>query len=196
MFKNGLYIAFVVTLVIGLLFYGDSPEQLLGNSHDKKAAKIYPYAIAHNASTRHFSNDGSLDYEFIATRLEHYQLSEEQSPDAEDRIYTLIELPVLTIFQGEQPWRVEAKKGKLLGDGQSIELWEDVVIRQKNESGTFTQLATSKLLILPHEKVAQTDETVKINSPRGEMTGVGMVADLAERKITLLGKVRGTHDPI
>ena len=196
MLKNGLYIAFVVTLVIGLLFYGDSPEQLLGSGQDKKAAKIYPYAIAHHASTRHFANDGSLDYEFVASRLEHYQLTEDQAPEDENRVYTLIDLPVLTIFQGEQRWRVEAKKSKLLGDGQSIELWEDVVIRQKNESGTYTQLTTNKLLILPHEKVAQTEETVKINSPRGEMTGVGMVADLAERKITLLGKVRGTHDPI
>lgn len=90
-----------------------------------------------------------------------------EGSEDENRVYTLIDLPVLTIFQGEQPWRVEAKKGKLLGDGQSIELWEDVVIRQKNESGTYTQLTTNKLLILPHEKVAQTEETVKINSQIG-----------------------------
>lgn len=196
MYKNGLYIAFVIVLVIGLLFYGDSPDQLLGNKSKAKDTQVYPFAIAHNASTRHFSNDGSLDYEFLSTRLEHYQLSPQQEEDEDKRVYTLIELPVLTIYQGENPWRVEAKKGKLLGDGHAIELWDEVVIRQKSENGAYTQLSTSKLVILPHEKVAQTREPVKIDSPRGQMSGIGMTADLTERTIKLLGKVRGTHDPI
>jgi len=190
--KTTLYIGFILALLTAIVYFGDAPERILGTSTAlKNEVNAVPFAVARNTTTTHYEKNGQPSYTFNAMRLEHYR--EEQGSFGE--VFTLIEKPELVIYQDNEPWFVQADKGKLTSENQNIELWNQVLVSHTSGEGITTTINTEKLMINPVGMLAITAEPVKIISDKIEMNGVGMDADLTKEKIRLLSDVRGLYDP-
>ena len=196
--KQGILLASIL-LVSGLIIYlWESPDTLLGGDTRKMPGDTNqkrPYAIVNNASTRHYNNEGILDYTFEASSLEYFRAEGQASSLNEDENYTLINQPKFIIFHGGDPWLVEADEGKFTEQNRRLLLWDNVIVSQAGGAGLETTLTTEKLEIKPEEKYAYTKEPVKIVSPSGDLTATGMIANFAEKQITLLSGVQGTYEP-
>lgn len=192
--NNWLYIALIVGLASALLYFWDQPPKLL--LPDEEAfdeAKLIPYAVIDQAHSRHFNEQGALSYEFSTRTLKHFRLdlSEISSGD-----FTTLDQPVLRLYAGEEVWFVSAGQGRVTEQGQVLKLAQSVRVWQEKTDDNILELNTTELLIYPNKKMIQTDQLVTIRSVRGAIEGRGMVVDLAEKKIQLKSKVRGTHEPI
>lgn len=189
--KTSAYIASLMVLLAVVVYFADSPERILGTATAlQNEVDAVPFSVARDTKTTHYQKDGKISYTFKASRLEHYRQENQR-----DEVFTLIENPTLVIYQKNSPWFVRADKGKLTSSDQNIELWSQVVLNHTNEEGLVTIINTEKLLIDPVNKLANTDEPVRIRSDKAELEGVGMNADLTAEKLSLLSNVRGLYDP-
>ncbi len=190
-----------VFLVVTMIVVFDSPEKFLhpDNTTQSATTKTIPIAVAYHTSSSHYKEDGTLDYIFNAKKLEHFQeltftgFGQEASSILS---YTLIKNPSLKLLMDTSPWTVQSEHGRLSEQGQRLMLWDKVLISQISEDRQTATLETNNLVILPQERLIETQEPVKITTPSGEITAVGMTADLDKKKIKLLSKVRGIHEPI
>lgn len=190
--KTSLYILFILTVLSGIVFFSEEPERILGTSNALKSeVNAIPFAVAHDTTTNHYENDGQLSYSFNASRLEHYREGEEDNAN----IFTLVDQPELVFYQKDEPWFVQAQKGKITSSTQLIELWRNVSVKHTNKDGVVTRINTEILHIDPVSKLAKTDEPVKISSEKVEITGKGMSADFVGQKLKLKSKVHGFYDP-
>ncbi len=190
--RSQIYLLLAVLLIAALLYLRDWERNPL-SIQQEPAEENLPYAVARNAATTHFSEEGELEYTFEAKVLEYYREEEEDKPATE---YTLVRQPRVVLYLEDEPWRIIANEGMYSEQENKLILWDDVKVTQSRIAGQDTELLTSRLEIYPARKLAETREPVKITSAWGEIDAVGMRADLAERKIKLLSKVQGRHDPI
>jgi len=178
-----------------VIYLWESPEKLLGKFDGSAESANLPYAIVHNASTRHFNDKGSLDYTFEALKLEYFRKEQDSPSENEDISYTLISKPRLLIYHEGEPWHVEALEGKFTEQNKRLLLWNNVIVSQQNEDGVTTTLSTEELEIKPEEKYAYTKQPVEIKSSAGDLTAIGMIANFMEKQITLLSSVKGSYEP-
>ncbi len=189
--KTTFYIAGLLVFLAGVVYFADAPERILGTSDAlENNVNSVPFSVARGTTTTHYQENGEVSYTFNAARLEHYR--NDDSPHA---VFTLIEAPELVVYQEEAPWYVRAAKGRITAADQHIELWQDVTLKHTNDQGMETTIATQKLVIDPINKLANTQEPVRIRAEDAEIEGVGMDADLVAEKLTLLSNVRGLYDP-
>ncbi|WP_018417014.1 LPS export ABC transporter periplasmic protein LptC [Teredinibacter turnerae] len=198
--KNRFYLLFIAMGIASIVMLWDSSENVITPPKAEPAPQI-PYAFAEHAATRYFNYSGVLEYAFTANRLEHFRvLGDNRQPVDE---YTMVDHPHFTIYQEDTPWHVESVDGKLVRSSEQIALWDTVRIwqeppeRQPGEEAPAyreaSELTTEKLDINPVEKVAYTDEPVKILTPYGVINAVGMTANFKNRKIELHHKVHAIH---
>jgi lipopolysaccharide export system protein LptC len=172
-----------------ILFFSDSRESILGQIELEKEEDTVAYAVARNASTTYYDERGEISYLFNSDKLSHFR------PAGDPTLaYTSVEKPYVIFYEGKSPWEVKAALGKIDID-RNIELFDDVTIQYTDEFAKQTELKTQKLHIDTLSKLAKTEEPVTIRSPLGELTAVGMQADIKARKIKLLSKVSGHHRP-
>ena len=69
-------------------------------------------------------------------------------------------------------------------------------IWQEESPNEVTELTTNRLEIRPQQKVISTAANVSITSPTGKIDAQGMTVDLNNKRIQLLNRVRGYHEPI
>lgn len=188
-------VLFILVLILAGFAYfslNDASKKLLGVDigTTSKIDKNIPFAVAQNASTQHFNDQGKLDYTFFADKIEHFT-------DATTSLnYTLIYSPTIVVFQEGEPWYVDAERGKISQNGDHIELWDEVTIKKIPNEGQDTILKTQTLIVEPKLKRASTDDHVMITSPKGTLSGTGLIANFANSTLTLLANVRGLHEPI
>lgn len=188
-YKFILYAALSLTTIATILFFADSPRGILDKLDVESEQDIFAYAVANNASTRYYDDDGSVLYTFKSKRLSHFQPTDKPSDS-----YTTIEEPNIVIFHEQAPWHITAHEGRI--DNQHmITLSDNVELKHHSIDGAVTTLSTSEMVFDPEQKLAHTEEAVTIVSPLGTMTAVGMKADIASHKIKLLSNVKGHHKP-
>lgn len=207
--NNRIYILLISLGISAIVMMWDSSEEILTPPRvTDQDFEQFPYAVVDNASTRYFDTGGNLDYSFTADKLEHFRV-EARDRSATPEEYTLIHGPNIVIHEEEDPWHVEADNGKLVRMSEEITLWDNVRIWQTTPRpapvtpvsttavvsalSDTSQLYTTFLTIDAVQKVAHTEEPVKITSPYGEIDAVGMTADFRERKIQLHKGVRAVH---
>ncbi len=190
--KTSLYIFLILSVLTGIVFFSEEPQRILGTSNALKSeVNAIPFAVAHDTKTDHYEKDGQLSYSFNASRLEHYREEENEAAN----IFTLVDKPKLVFYQKDEPWFVQAQKGKIVSSTRQIELWSEVSVKHTNKEGVVTQIDTEILHIDPISKLAKTDEPVKISSDKVEITGKGMLADFVDQKLQLNSNVHGFYDP-
>jgi len=198
MSKRFTLLAIVVLLIFSLSihFFGRKAEKLLGRGIDETSENGSPFAIARQATSKSFDKEGRLSYTFTANKLEHFRPEIEQEESGTNNAYTLIEQPNIHMYREDAPWVIQAQKGKIVRSKDTITLEEDVNIQSKNPDKSTLTLKTDELTIYPQEKLAETASAVTIQSDSGIIRANGMKADLEKKKIRLISKVRGEHDPL
>ncbi len=190
---NWIYISLAAALVMAVILLWDAPPRMLIPFGDKQDPAQFPYAVIEDARSRHFDSEGKLSYEFIANTLRHFRLDLSRVSEGD---FTSLESPQLTLYAGDTPWYVTADNGELSERGTLLTLWPNVRIWQEESPNEVTELTTNRLEIRPQQKVISTAANVSITSPTGKIDAQGMTVDLNNKRIQLLNRVRGYHEPI
>lgn len=191
---NWFYLSLVVALIAAVVVVWETPPKMLipfGESADKD--QLFPYAVIEEARSTHFDPDGELSYEFVAATLRHFRLDLARVSDGD---FTSLERPHLTLHNRESPWYATADSGELSERGTLLTLWPNVRIWQEGGPDLVTELTTSRLEIRPRDKTISTEAEVVITSPQGRLEAQGIRVDLANKRIQLLNRVRGYHEPV
>ena len=188
-YRLALYAGAAIISVGALLLVFDSPRGILGSVDIDTEQNVEAFAVARNASTDYFDENGRLAYTFKSLKLSHFRPTDQ----IEDS-YTSVTEPDIVFLGNDKPWRMKAKLGRVQAN-QVITLSDGVELEHESINGSKTKMTTSELVIDTNNKVAYTDEAVTIVSNLGEITAVGMQADMSNKKITLLSRVRGRHMP-
>ncbi len=191
---NWLYISLVVALIVAVITVWETPPKLLIPFGDEASRdQLFPYAVIEEARSQHFDPEGRLSYEFVATTLRHFRLDLARVSEGD---FTSLEAPQLTFHAGDSPWFATADQGELSERGTLLKLWPNVRIWQADDPAGVTELTTSNLEIRPREKVISTKADVVITTAQGKIEAKGMTVDLTNKRIQLLNRVRGYHEPI
>ena len=188
-YKVAGYAGLLLLAIGGILYFTDSPRGILAKLELEKEADAYSYALARNAATKYFGEDGSLAYSFQSTRLNHFRSAEDQTAN-----YTTADDPIILVYQDDAPWKITAKRAHVDYD-RVIVLQEDVVLEHTEETQGPTRMLSSTLTYVPKDKIASTDQPVTIVSPLGTIDAVGMEADISSRVVRLKSKIKGHHQP-
>jgi lipopolysaccharide export system protein LptC len=191
---NWLYLTLVIALIAVVVAVWEAPPKLLIPFGEQAARdRLFPYAVIDQAHSRHFDPDGHLSYEFVANTLRHFRLDLTRVSEGD---FTSLEAPQLTLHTEDVPWYATADSGELSEHGTLLTLWPNVRIWQKDEAEQVTELTTSRLEIRPRDKTISTDAEVLISSAQGRLEAQGLKVDLVNKRIHLLNRVRGQHEPI
>ncbi len=101
--------------------------------------------------------------------------------------------PALRWFAaGESDWQVEAEHGFLAPSGDSLRLRGDVVVQQGGASDTL-RLTTSALEIDLDASILSGNEPVRMVAGGLRQDAAGLVLNLPQDSLLMLGGVRGNH---
>lgn len=130
---------------------------------------------------------GKPAHKLYADNMKHYSTDDSAT----------LERPHLVVFRNEDEfWDIRAESGLVLTGGETVLLQGEVtVLRITATDVEALQIYTSDLTVRPHAKYVETAAAVKIKDDRGETTAIGMRADLNQRRVELLSKVRGIYEP-
>ena len=171
-----------VTLIGALGYWNIRPESFMERRAAEAGNAIDFYVIG--ASAQQFRDDGKLQYELVAEKLEHIKASD----------ITLVEKPDLQLYRGTQhPWHVRSDRGEVAPEGKEVELIDNVRIARTDASNRPIVITSSRVTVFPDEEYAQTRQAVRIEAANGVTTAQGMKAYMNDGRIDLLSNVRGQH---
>jgi len=122
-----------------------------------------------------------------AERLLHY-------PDDES---TELAEPRLTVYDGElPPWRIDAEKGRVSGDGDTVFLEGGVEVNREAAPETRpVQIRTTNLRVRRSDGFAETADPIEIRSGGSWVNAVGMKVWFGDPvRVKLLSEVRGQYE--
>ncbi|KAF1067306.1 MAG: Lipopolysaccharide export system protein LptC [Pseudomonas citronellolis] len=184
-FRQKLLLAVIALLLIALGYYWNVRINLF----DDQVIPVNDDAIdfyAVNAHSLQYRDDGALQYEMTAERMEHVKATD----------ITNVTTPDLFFFrEGETlPWHVQSVRAEVAPEGKQVELIDDVRVQRTDAQKRTLLLNTTRMTVIPDQNYAQTDQPVKITEPNGVTTAVGMKAYLKDSRMLLLSNVRGQHE--
>ncbi len=109
-----------------------------------------------------------------------------------------LEAPRLAIYSPDQQllWRLNADRGWVSTDSSRLLLTEDVeAFRLPVAGAAALTLRTRDVTVYPDGQRAETDAPATLTTPGGELTGIGVRADMIAGTIRLLSTVRGRYAP-
>ncbi len=163
-----------------LLYISAPPE-------DRRAVQRHaPDAIMDEFVATGMGADGRPEHRLRAQRMAHY---------ADDGGTEFVQ-PLLTVFQeNAPPWVVNAERGWLAQDHDSVWLKDAVRIENPDAAPHLRwRLDTRDLHVKVDEEYAETAQPVTIVGATSVTRGVGMRVFLKEGRIQLLSKVKGTYE--
>ena len=173
-----------VALLGALGYWNVRPESFMEPQVAAEADDTVDFYMA-GATARQFMEDGKLQYEMTADRLEHIKSTD----------ITLLDKPDLQLYRGTQyPWHVRSDKGEVGPQGQQVELIDNVRIARTDARNRPTVITTSRATVFPDKEYAQTRQAVRIEAANGVTTAQGMKAYMNDGRINLLSNVRGQHE--
>ncbi len=192
--NNWITIGLIIGLTgFALYFWESAPKLLQPDPEAVQYAERFPYAMIEQAHSRHYNEQGLLSHEFVADKLRHFRRNLKQ-PSPGD--YTVMDTLKVTLHTEQSPWFVTAEEGTLSKEGTVLTLKSNVKVWQLRSDGAITELTTSKLTLLPNNKVVTTEQPVTIRAPQGQLKAIGMTVDLNTQFIQLKSNVHGYHEPI
>ncbi|CAM3794639.1 LPS export ABC transporter periplasmic protein LptC [Parendozoicomonas haliclonae] len=180
-----LYI-FLVLGFVGLIGYWsystDNPTSMPRAAQEDKE----PDFFIRDAFITEYDVNGAL-----ASTLESDEISHFPHNDT-----TLLKQPDLWTFEEDrQPWHTTADNGRILPDGETVELIDNVVMIQQDGNGQSEQrVDTDFLTVYSGEDYADTDAPVRITNEPGVTTAVGMRAFYKRDFIQLKSKVNSIYE--
>ncbi|RLA03208.1 MAG: LPS export ABC transporter periplasmic protein LptC [Gammaproteobacteria bacterium] len=126
-----------------------------------------------------------------------YQLTAAEMVHFRDDATSEFDHPKYVRYQQEQgPITITAVSGWNNKEGTELVLTDKVVIVSQGDSDADKVTAEmDKLLLFPEDDYAETDTPVKIVSPSGTTTGIGMQVNSRTGVLILLSNVHGIYEP-
>lgn len=158
------------------------PEQLT-----QQGPREIDYTVTGLDVTR-MTEAGEPAHRLRATILRHYK----------DDETTELELPQLTVFQGEQPpWEIDAERAWMSADGSLVLLSGEVVVtRAAHANSPPVRMVTREMRVQPRQDYAETDEKVRVETDTDTLDAVGMQAWLRPpSRLKFLSQVKGYYVP-
>lgn len=136
-------------------------------------------------SSQSYDKQGLLNTSISSPELEHYPIN--------DR--THLKEPVIKLYKKQQQtWQITANSGIVHQGGEQVNLKENVIIRSGDANGVHEYLLTTNALkILPDKKLIENNRPVKLITPQGSTTAIGLKADLNKEHLLLKKRVRGLY---
>lgn len=182
----------ITLLVVVYLFLVDNPSSRLFEQDNSKGLQEAPVLFMTNFVNQHYDKHGRLKQILKGERAEHFQ----PTAKASDKDFTLIQHISAEIYNDDiAPWHISADLGRATQKGEKIELTGNVHFWQVDPEQGKTELFTEKMIYFTKRQYAETEQPVKIITPTGVVTAVGLSADIKAQQLTLKNRVRGTHEP-
>ena len=173
--------AFVIAIVLYAVLTPNTPVSLF---QEESLLIDEPDAFVTNAIYRTFDVKGNLTSVLHSERAKHF-------PDTDIGFLTK---PDLQLYQeGESNWHATSEEGQFDVKNDHLVLSGNVTILGEDRKGTPFTMTTDKLNYANKSDFIETDLPVKIVSVDSEITAIGMTANLTEKKINLLSKVKGHY---
>lgn len=183
--RQKLLLALIALLLIVAGYYWNVGLELFNEQPTRPGQDNTIDYYAENAHSLQYQEDGSLDYEMTAVKLEHQKATD----------ITFVTTPDLLLFRGNvQPWHIQSARAEVGPKGKEVELIDDVRVARTDAKGKPSILTTTRLTVFPDKNYAQTEQAVKIDAANGVTTAVGMKAYLKDSRMHLLSNVRGQHE--
>ena len=175
----------VLGLLVGLTMWLNQLVQPAAPRSDG-STRHDPDVMVENFSARKLGVDGLVLYTLAARKMVHY-------PDDDS---ALLETVKLEAFEPRQPkMTATAERGRLEQGGDRV--WVEgnvVIVREADAKAGRARLTTEKLLLLPDEGIARTNEAVTLESPEGHAHAIGMELD-NQARVLRLDRVHATYKP-
>ncbi|MEL0082328.1 MAG: LPS export ABC transporter periplasmic protein LptC [Gammaproteobacteria bacterium] len=166
-------------LLSGWLLFNQSTRQDI----DDSATPHRPDFWANQFTTLALDVEGKPAYRLSAEKMVHFR-------DTGDSEFIQ---PDYVRFRDEQgPVTISAQNGWSNKDGTELVLVDQVVLVGQGDDPVTAEM--DELLLYPDEDFAETSTPVKIISPTGTTTGIGMHVNSRTGKLVLLSNVRGIYE--
>ena len=180
--QQTLIIATLVVLAIsvGCWSYKTDLNVSRQTTIERKVADFFSY----NANIRDFNESGQLTLDLTVDSISHFPHNE----------ITQLSNPDLWNYSGHTPWRTVAGTGRLLPDGETIELKKNVVMTQVEDGVQKLRMNTDFLTLYSGQDSADTHWPVTIISQNSVITANGMTLFYKQALIHLKSRVRGSYE--
>ena len=112
---------------------------------------------------------------------------------------TEFEQPVLDWYQPDgqtREWRLQAERGWVAADQQTLRLDGEVTMVRTADSGQSpVTILTRDVQVRPAEHYVETAAPARAVTPGGELRAIGVRAWLDQERLELLSEVRGSYEP-
>ncbi len=123
----------------------------------------------------------------------HYRLVARSLAHHLDKALTEVEAPDLTLLTSP-PWRVQAKRGRILDRGEEVFLSGEVVIHRGGTTPIL--IRTRDLTVYPKAERAETDRPVEAAIGPHRIEAVGFEGDLPRGRLIFRSHVEARYVPL
>ncbi|MCK5894821.1 MAG: LPS export ABC transporter periplasmic protein LptC [Endozoicomonadaceae bacterium] len=157
-------------------------HQITTNPSELKVPDFFSY----NVHIREFNESGQLKSDLTANEINHFPHNE----------ITLLSSPALWNYSDDLTyWHTVADRGRILPDGKTLELKNNVLITQIADSTPQLRMHTDLLTIDSNQDFFHTDRPVVIFNSHSLMKANGMKTFYKQDFVHLKSKVRGVYEP-
>lgn len=150
-----------------------------------------PDFFVRNARITEFGPEGDLESVLLSDEISHFPhngIITMKSPD----MLSYNGDPAVT---GKQPWHTTSDNGRILSDGETVELIKNVVMIQNDAQGNPAQrVDTDFMTVYSGQDFAESDLPVRLTTPTSVVNAVGMRAFYKRDFIQLISRVRSIHE--
>lgn len=183
--KQAIWIFLVLIMLASTSWYFASSKPI--TKLDQKILSTLPDAIINELTVRQYNKDGVLVHFIQATHLKHIPLNNTNE----------LKTPHIIIAQVNKPaWDIQSQQAKTLNGNEEVIFTKNVIIHQPSDSHTTeSTIKTEQLHYFPKNKLASTDQKVMLEQPGNVIESKGMIANLADKHLQLLGQAKGIYVP-
>ncbi|OZG70540.1 LPS export ABC transporter periplasmic protein LptC [Hahella sp. CCB-MM4] len=183
--KNNIKLVIGALIISGIVLYSIlTPNTPVSLFQEEPMLDDEPDAFVTGAEYRTYDERGNLESVLRSERAKHFPQTN----------IGLLTNPNLQLYQeGEPSWTAKSSEGQFDVQKDHVVLMGNVQIQGTDRKGEKFSMHTEKLNYANKSGFIDTDQPVKITSDTSEITAVGMTADIAQKKIILLSKVKGQY---
>ncbi len=173
-----LAVLLIVTAVASLLMLGERSGR---DTVTESPAPSGPDYWMESSFIERFDETGQRLFAMNSERLAHY-------PNEEHTELKQVRGEQLGV--GELRWLMFADHGLISDHRERVKLWGDVRMERRSGSGLVTYLYSDSLDFFPDRELVQTDGPVRMERGASVTTGIGLVAAMAEDRMSIMNEVR------
>ncbi|GGY58057.1 hypothetical protein GCM10011297_33420 [Bacterioplanes sanyensis] len=180
------YLLLLLTLIFGLALL----------AVDRYTASWSQSSNERNANEPDYYGDSLVSQRFDHTGQRVQTLQADSSVHYPQTRHTEFTAPDITALdQQNVTWRIQARQGQLKDDDNQLTLEQSVEIRTLDSPDPII-ITTERLHYDIDNQIAHTDEFVRIDHNRIQLTATGMTLDLQRQRMSFHQEVNTRYDPI